>query len=44
MISSVDWMMRIAMAFLPVLRPCDIMATTIRSTMGHCALRKRLRA
>ena len=42
--SMVCFTMRTAMSFLPLLRPCIMSAFTRRSTMGHCALRKRFAA
>lgn len=44
MISKACLTMRTVMSFLPLLRPCIIMELVRRSTMGHCALRKRLAA
>jgi hypothetical protein len=44
MISKACLTMRTVMSFLPLFRPCIIMELVRRSTMGHCALRKRLAA
>ena len=41
MISNACLTMRIAISFLPLLRPCIINESVRRSTIGHCALRKR---
>lgn len=43
-ISKACFTMRTAMSFFPLLRPCIINEFVSRSTMGHCALRKRLAA